>query len=156
MDRKLNKSWWSALLSVFAPHRGQRRSLGVAESDNQADPLAIMLTGQTKESLSVRPENILYIEADGNYVNVCYLLDAEVTSKLLRSPIKQMETMLQDRPHFIRCHRTFIVNAHQVSHVKRSAQGYQLCLRHTQTKISVSRSYVKDFNSSFGFSPKLF
>ena len=137
--------------------RGLRRNSGQSESHSQTiDPLAIVLTGQTKETLSVRPENILYMEADGNYVNVCYLLDAEVTSKLLRSPIKQMETMLQDLPNFIRCHRTFIVNAHQVSHVKRSTQGYHLCLHHTQTEVPVSRGYAKDFKSSFGLSPKLF
>ena len=138
-------SWWMA-----------RKTSSGEEENTVEDPLAITLKGSTKKNLSVRPEHIVYMEAEGNYVSVYYLLDAEVKNKLLRITISQMETLLQDWPTLIRCHRTFIVNTRQISRVKGNVQGYRLCIHRIQKTIPVSRSYVKDFSSCFGFSPELF
>jgi len=102
----------------------------------------ITLTGSTKESITVKPENILYIEATGNYVNVHYKYDDRLTYKLLRSTIKQAEESLQNQPEFVRCHRAFIVNTDKIYHVTGNAQGYKLSLHDTMEEIPVSRTHL--------------
>lgn len=103
----------------------------------------LVLTGITKESLEVLPENLLYIEAYGNYVKVNYLNDEKNRQKLLRVTIKQMEESLHDYSTIIRCHRAFLVNTDNIINVKGNSQGYRLTLRSTNEEIPVSRAYSR-------------
>jgi DNA-binding LytR/AlgR family response regulator len=41
----------------------------------------------------------------------------------------------------MRCHRAFIVNTKNVSHIEGNAAGYRLSLKSTENKIPVSRNY---------------
>jgi hypothetical protein len=102
----------------------------------------ITLSGSTKDSVTARPEDILYIEATGNYVNVHYKQDNKRTYKLLRTTIRQIEETLQQEPGFVRCHRTYIVNTDKIYSVSGNAQGYRLSLQDTPEEIPVSRSYL--------------
>ena len=103
----------------------------------------ITLGGSTKDSLSVNPDLILYIESAGNYVNVVYYNGETINKKLLRTTIKQVEETLQTQPAYIRCHRAYIVNINQIVNVSGNAQGYKLTLNHTDEAIPVSRTYMK-------------
>jgi len=138
--------------TLIIQNRALKQNLLAAKEMNQAlseriKPNAtenglITLTGSTKESITVKPENIVYIEATGNYVNVHYKHDDTHTYKLLRSTIKQAEESLQNQPEFVRCHRAFIVNADKIYHVTGNAQGYKLSLYDTMEEIPVSRTYL--------------
>ena len=103
----------------------------------------ITLAGSTKESITVKPEDIIYMEATGNYVNVHYKQDNKVTYKLLRITIRQVEETLQQHSMFIRCHRAFIVNSDKIYNVTGNAQGYKLKLYDSIEEIPVSRTYLK-------------
>ncbi|MDR1624184.1 MAG: LytTR family transcriptional regulator [Tannerellaceae bacterium] len=102
----------------------------------------ITLSGSTKDSVTAKPEDILYIEATGNYVNVHYKQDDKLTYKLLRTTIRQIEETLQQEPSFVRCHRTYIVNTDKIYNVTGNAQGYRLSIHDTSEEIPVSRSYL--------------
>jgi hypothetical protein len=108
----------------------------------------IMLSGTTKESVSISSEDILYIESEGNYVNVHYKQGDKVAYKLLRSTIKQMEESLQNHKMFIRCHRAFIVNINYILSSRGNAQGYRLTLSNIHQKIPVSRTYLKNLKDA--------
>lgn len=108
----------------------------------------ITLKGSIKESMRLKPDNIVYIESEGNYVNVYYQQDDKIMHKLLRSTIKQMEGSLQTYPTFIRCHRAFIVNTNYISDTKGNAQGYQLTLHNIPQEIPVSRTYLKSIKNA--------
>ncbi|MCD7938406.1 MAG: LytTR family transcriptional regulator, partial [Tannerellaceae bacterium] len=103
----------------------------------------ITFTGNTKETFSVSPDNLLYIEASGNYMNIFYLSEGKVKSTLFRATIKQIEDTLASVPSVIRCHRAFLVNLSHVSSVKGNSQGYHLSLSHLEEEIPVSRTYTK-------------
>lgn len=103
----------------------------------------INLTGSTKESVTLRPEDILYIEATGNYINVHYRHEDKTVYKLLRTTIKQAEEVLRVQPAFVRCHRAFIVNTDKIYNVTGNAQGYKLAIYDTGAEIPVSRTYLK-------------
>jgi DNA-binding LytR/AlgR family response regulator len=120
--------------------------LGSIGSDTNADRLTP--AGSTKEALTLMPDEVLFMEAAGNYVDVYYIKEGALTHKLLRSTIKQMDESLQDQPMLVRCHRAFIVNVHQITHISGNAQGYKLILRNTPQKVPVSRSYLKKLKES--------
>lgn len=106
----------------------------------------IILSGTTKESVCAEPENIIYLEVSGNYVDVCYVDPSGTTRhKLLRSTIKQMEEALRDYEGFCRTHRAFIVNVHKIVSVNSYASGYKLLLSGTPDAAYVSRNYLKSF-----------
>jgi len=108
----------------------------------------ITLNGTTKDAVTVYPENILYIEVSGNYVDIFYTQDDKIQHRLLRSTIRQMENELVDYPTFIRCHRTFIVNVNRILHVSGNAQGYKLSLRGANEQIPVSRTYMQNLKDA--------
>jgi len=108
----------------------------------------ITLKGSIKDSMSLKPEDIIYIESEGNYVNVYYKRDDKIMHRLLRSTIKQMEESFQNYPMFIRSHRAFIVNTNYISNTKGNAQGYQLTLCDIPHEIPVSRTYLKSIKGA--------
>jgi len=116
-------------------------------SSTKEDDL-ISLSGSTKESISIDPEDILYIESEGNYVNVHYRQGDKIIYKQIRSTIKQMEESLQNHSIFIRCHRAFIVNINHISSAQGNAQGYQLTLSNVHQEIPVSRTYLKNLKDA--------
>lgn len=116
-------------------------------SSTKEDDL-ISLSGSTKESISIDPEDILYIESEGNYVNVHYKQGDKIIYKQIRSTIKQMEESLQNHSIFIRCHRAFIVNINHISSAQGNAQGYQLTLSNVHQEIPVSRTYLKNLKDA--------
>lgn len=117
------------------------------KKDDCSDVNCITLKGDTKDSLEVCPERIVYIESSGNYVNV-YYNDGVVERKTIRTAIKKIEEQLSDYSFFVRCHRAFIVNMNFVVKFGRNNLGYRICLDVCNEDIPVSRTYlsnVKDF-----------
>lgn len=116
-----------------------------AKEDENAGRIKDRLTfiGDTKESLTLLADNVLYVEAAGNYVSVYYTEDGIARSKMIRSTVKQMEELLIRYPLFIRCHRAFIVNTKHIQDISGNAQGCKLSLRYVEMQVPVSRSYIK-------------
>lgn len=147
-----------SIITIITQNNALKRNLNSSKEINQilserikVSPIKedlITLNKSTKESISIRPEDILYMESEGNYVNVHYRQDEKVTYKQIRSTIKQMEETLQNHPMFIRCHRAFIVNINYISNAEGNAQGYQLTLSNVPLEIPVSRTYLKNIKNA--------
>lgn len=147
-----------SIITIITQNNALKRNLNSSKEINQIlserikiSPIKedlITLNKSTKESISIRPEDILYMESEGNYVNVHYRQDEKVTYKQIRSTIKQMEETLQNHPMFIRCHRAFIVNINYISNAEGNAQGYQLTLSNVPQEIPVSRTYLKNIKDA--------
>lgn len=119
-----------------------------AEKPVTPAPARIVLTSESgKEQLSVQPDQLLYIESVGNYVEVHWLNLAQPQKTVLRSTLKEVADALASYPQFLRCHRAFLVNLSAVSQTEGNARGYQLTLTGSTTKIPVSRSYLDAFDS---------
>ena len=101
---------------------------------------ALTLTGTTNESVTLQVFHLLYIEAVGNYVKVCHLLDGQVHTDMLRATMKQMEETLQGYPMIVRCHRAFLVNLGQVEQIISHSGTTQLLIKHCHESLPVSRS----------------
>lgn len=110
----------------------------------------IVFTGNSKDSISLMPETVIYLESAGNYVDIYYKEDDQVKHKLLRATISQIEENLYPFRQFVRCHRAFIINVIFIRNASGNSQGYRLNLRNIDQEIPVSRSYTKAFREHLG------
>ncbi len=94
-----------------------------------------------KEKLAITLADLLYIEAEDNYISVFHLEKGMVKKQLLRAKMKDIEANLKSQ-FIIRCHRSFIVNINTVEKVTRDAHQMKLYLPHISKSIPVSRSYI--------------
>lgn len=109
-------------------------------------PKGITLKSDTgKESLNLLPNQLLYVESVGNYVEVHWLNFMFPQKTVLRSTLRAVEDALTDQPQFFRCHRAFLVNLKAISHTTGNARGYTLKLSGSEREVPVSRSFVKAF-----------
>ena len=116
---------------------------------NSEKPLQqeLKLTGTTNESVTLQVSHLLFIEAVGNYVKVCHLLNGQAQTDMLRATMKQMEETLKGYPMIVRCHRAFLVNLGQVEQIVSHSGSTQLLIKHCHESLPVSRSnmaQVKD------------
>lgn len=85
----------------------------------------VILSGETKETITVYPDCILYLESSGNYIKVNYLSDGVVKQKQIRNTISQMTDQLLRFPYLVRCHRAYMVNISYITNIEGNAQGYE-------------------------------
>ncbi len=102
-----------------------------------------------KDDLSVDVESLLYIRSAGNYIEVFWQGKDTVHSHMVRCTMKYAEEAFHDYPFIFKCHRTYIVNIHQVRRVEGSSQGYTLYVGNEQDKVLVSRNYIPRFKELF-------
>ena len=118
------------------------------DAPQEASDTQVVLSGTTNESVSLDITNLLYIEAVGNYVKVCQLLDGNVKTDMLRATSKQMEENLQAYPLIVRCHRAFLVNLGQVEQIASNSRTMQLVMKHSHDAIPVSRSNMSQIKEA--------
>ena len=125
-----------------------QNALVKGDAPQEASDTQVVLSGTTNESVSLDIANLLYIEAVGNYVKVCQLLDGNVKTDMLRATSKQMEENLQAYPLIVRCHRAFLVNLGQVEQIVSNSRTMQLVMKHSHDAIPVSRSNMSQIKEA--------
>ncbi|MCQ2341232.1 MAG: LytTR family transcriptional regulator [Paludibacteraceae bacterium] len=92
--------------------------------------------------LSVKPENLYYIESADNYVQIHYENLGKMQTMMMRNSMKNIEWRFQDSK-LIRCHRSYLVNLRKVQMLKR-VEG-EMLLDFNNEKIAplpVSKAYA--------------
>lgn len=124
-------------------------------------PLAVEPESKTLESnifinTQVKQDNfnldihqLLFVKADGNYIELTKLNGNQITTEVKRISLTQFETQITDNPNFFRCHRTYLVNMYKVEKVSGNSQGYLLSFNETNIKIPVSRKQIDSFNNYY-------
>ncbi|WP_266369044.1 LytR/AlgR family response regulator transcription factor [Tellurirhabdus rosea] len=108
-------------------------------AEQQTRPLT--LTAENgKDTLSLPPACLLYIESSDNYSTVVYLKEDKLAKTLLRSSLSRLEGQINE-PDIVRCHRSYLVNLELVEKVTGNAQGYKLHLLDGQAQVPVARRY---------------
>ncbi len=90
-----------------------------------------------QELIRVARREIIYIEAEGNYLNLC----TKRETLKVRDTMVNMESELKESG-FVRCHKGYLVNAHLIEKMK----GAQIELRGETGNyiVPIGRSYEKD------------
>ena len=104
-------------------------------------------TGALK--FTVKLENIYYIKAEGNYVNVYYNNKGGISSFVLRNKIQAIEDSLAGTP-LMRCHRTYIVNSNNIKLIRTEVDGYFIDFNQPGLEsVPISKTYSEKIAKRF-------
>lgn len=92
-----------------------------------------------QDDLNIKLNQLLFIRAADNYVEVFFVVNKQIQKILLRNSLKDLEDTIKLKQLF-RCHKSYLVNLDQVTRVSGNAQGYKLHLNGFDELIPVSRA----------------
>lgn len=102
-----------------------------------------------KICFSTAVENVLYIEASDNYVNVKYVNNDGVSVFVLRNKLKNIEEDLLDTP-LRRCHRSYMINLLHVRSIKHDQNELELEFDTTSIKnVAITKKYNDSIIEAF-------
>jgi DNA-binding LytR/AlgR family response regulator len=91
--------------------------------------------------LSIKFNNLYYIESSDNYVNIYYENKGKIARFLLRRSLKSIEESYIDYP-LARCHRSYIVNINKVKVLRKDKEGIFLDLDYMDLPdLPISKTY---------------
>ena len=118
-------------------------------AEAKARSRVVLLRGEGKKDVLKLPsEQLLYLQAQDNYVVVQYLRAGKHRKKLLRASLSKLEKEL-GKTSLVRCHRSFIVNLDQVANIIGSGGNMHLQLLHAEFAVPVSKKYVQVISEHF-------
>ena len=113
---------------------------------NPLEESIIIESEKGEVELKLNPNDLLYVNSDGNYIEVNFLNSNQLQKKLIRNRLKNMEALLPSTI-FFRCHNSFIVNGNHIIKVEGNARNLILHLRGVVETIPVSRTKAKTISS---------
>ena len=108
------------------------------KQDKEECPV-ILHTDNTSQDFTIIPSKIIYVESVGNYSNVYYIDNEHISSRTLRSTIKQLKEELRDYSFIVQCHRAFLVNLMYVESLEGANNRFFINLFSLDKKIPLSR-----------------
>ena len=116
------------------------------ESDDEVMPehteIINLMDNNGNLKLSVKLDNLYYIKAEDNYINVFYQRSGTIASYMLRCKMKTIEDNCVDSSSLMRCHRSYIINIKKVSVLHNEADGFVIDFeREGLDSIPVSKTY---------------
>lgn len=109
------------------------------ESENRHQEKITIPSQYAQDDLKIELNQLLFIRAADNYVEVYFVENKQIQKILLRNSLKALEDTLEMKQIF-RCHKSYLVNLDQVIRVSGNAQGYKLHLKACDELIPVSRA----------------
>lgn len=120
----------------------------------QQEDILTLYAENKSEWIKIRPSALIYLESADNYVSIFYKDNDQVQKKLLRSTLTKIAAQIT--PAYIqRCHRSYMLNLHQIQYVDGNSRGLQLQLLDNDKIIPVSRKYVKSILEQINKSDEL-
>lgn len=116
------------------------------ESDDEVMPehteIINLMDNNGNLKLSVKLDNLYYIKAEDNYINVFYQRSGTIASYMLRCKMKTIEDNCLDSSALMRCHRSYIVNINKVSVLHNETDGFVIDFeREGLESVPVSKTY---------------
>ena len=108
------------------------------KQDKEECPV-ILHTDNTSQDFTIIPSKIIYVESVGNYSNVYFIDNEQISSRTLRSTIKQLKEELRDYSFIVQCHRAFLVNLMYVESLEGANNRFFINLFSLDKKIPLSR-----------------
>ncbi|MBN2662453.1 MAG: LytTR family transcriptional regulator [Bacteroidales bacterium] len=105
-----------------------------------------IVTENINEKLNFKPQNLLFIKAEGNYALFNFILNNKIEKKLVRISLSKIIEQLafQNVNDIVRNHKSFIVNLQNVDKVTGNSRSYSFHLKNTDITIPVSRSFSQE------------
>ena len=118
-----------------------QKTMGTPSGENTAEHSVNFYDKGNRLVFSTALNNLLYIEAADNYVNIHYYNEGHEDTYILHNTLKEMEQRLADTP-LMRCHRGYIVNINNVKLLRKEGTGLLLELTGSSKIIPVTKTYA--------------
>ena len=97
--------------------------------------------------LIVSIDRVVYVEADGNYVNILYENNGKLTRYTLRNTLKAIEGL---NDNLVRCHRSYYLNLKNIKLLRKAPDGiYAEMNAEGVQDIPISKSYAANVIDRF-------
>ena len=108
---------------------------------------SIILSGENKnEILTLEKEELLFIKAVENYVEICFIdKNKMVTSKTFR---QTLFNVCEQVPFLEKCHRSYLVNVTNIAEIIGNSQTAKLSFVVGEKEIPLSKTYYKHIKNS--------
>jgi hypothetical protein len=93
----------------------------------------------TAESLTINLSELLFVEADDNYVTFFWKNKGSYQKKLMRMNLISVEKQINNSL-IIRCHRSYMVNINFIESISGNTNGYKLKIEGSEMLIPMSRT----------------
>ncbi|MFO7617970.1 MAG: LytTR family DNA-binding domain-containing protein [Bacteroidales bacterium] len=130
-------------LLYFAWDDNRRRLERLMRQKSQAGkPRFIRFHDENGEvRLTLNLDDLIYIEANENYVNIHYVENLKLGRFLLRNSLKKLEQELIGYP-VVRCHRSFMINLLKIKLLRKNKTGYSALMAAPENpEIPVTETY---------------
>ncbi|MGR3811188.1 LytR/AlgR family response regulator transcription factor [Jiulongibacter sp. NS-SX5] len=118
-------------------------AISIKKEENVNVNKVFIKTPLTSESFELHLGDLLYVNADGNYLKIYSQGGQEV---LKRMTLSGLEDLLKESQNILRVHRSYLVNLTKIESVTGNAQGYKLRIKGTAETVPVSRTYLEVFD----------
>lgn len=146
------KSYWRFLskttlymMPVFVPLMIYlRQALG--EKIIPIPETSFILTGENKnEVLRLEKEDLLFIKAVENYVEICFIeKNKAIISKTFRQTLSNVSEQL---PFLEKCHRSYLVNINSIKEIDGNSQAAKITFGIGEKEIPLSKTYYKQIKN---------
>ena len=109
---------------------------GIASPSLGTPPLTILVGEREHRLYVLNPENVEYVEAQGNYVK----LHANGADYISRASLKRLAITLADRG-FLRIERSLIVNVRAIAYAQRAGQSTYVFSLHSGASLRSGKRY---------------
>lgn len=107
---------------------------------------SFVLVGENKnEILNMKIDELLFIKAVENYVEICFVQDSEkVVSKTFRQTLSNVYRQL---PFLEKCHRSYLVNTNNIKAIIGNSQAAKILFSMGDKEIPVSKTHYKQLKN---------
>ncbi len=95
-----------------------------------------------KDSISLTVNSIRVIKSAGNYIEIYYFENGEMSKHFVRSTFVYAEKLLENFNFIFRCHRTYLVNTNFIKEAEGGPQGVKIQVQDLDFLVPVSQNYI--------------
>lgn len=107
------------------------------------EPVKVVFKGEGgSETLELQIDHVIMVKSADNYVDIYYKDGDEISHKLIRNTLKNVQQQLAGYQDFLRCHRSYLVNASFILNMTNSYKGHRLIMLDMDEELPVSRQYI--------------
>ena len=142
-----------SILWLYFSWRDKSETLEKLKSEDAPPPVNRKMIAfydeQGKLRLSVKHEDIVYLESADNYVSIHYQDKGKTIKFMLRNSLKNLEELLKHR-NIIRTHRSYMVNFDKVKLIRKEKDGLHFELDvEEKIDLPISKTYMTEVIKSF-------
>ncbi|TLF45293.1 LytR/AlgR family response regulator transcription factor [Maribacter aurantiacus] len=123
-----------------------RNRFGELISEEDLDRIEFSGINKGEKEL-IRRDEILYVQASENYVDIFYNKENDVCHLTFRNTLKAIKNQA---PFLRRCHRSYLVNLSKIKRIQGNSQNAELVFHNSELRIPLSYTYYKSVKISLG------